>query len=238
MCTAVEALRRQRYTGAQIAAEIGISAATVSRILKRLGLNRLSALEPAEPVRRRYEREHQGQILHIKKLGKFNRIGHRITGDRTGQSNTRGVGWEYVHLAIDDHSRLACSEILLERRLVAPQGKRKLEQFLAVVMDERAGAGSTPRMIADARAQWAELDRRIAAFDAEFVRSPKENEDARRLTTISGCGAIVASALVASVGRAESFDRGVIFQHGLALCLSLKARSRTRWVRCISFYLT
>ena len=55
-----------------------------------------------------------GEILHIdiKKLGKFNRIGHRITGERTGQSNTRGVGWEYVHLAIDDHSRLAYSEIL------------------------------------------------------------------------------------------------------------------------------
>ena len=101
--------------------------------------------------------------------------------------------------------------ILLERGLVAPQGKRKLEQFLAVVMDEQAGAGLSPRMIllvADARAQWAELDRRIAAFDAEFVRWVKENEDARRLTTIPGFGAIVASALVASVGRAESFDRG------------------------------
>jgi transposase len=89
--------------------------------------------------------------------------------------------------------------------------KRKLEQFLAVLMDEQAGAGLSPRMIllvADARAQWAELDRRIAAFDAEFVRWAKENEDARRLTTIPGFGAIVASALVASVGRAESFERG------------------------------
>jgi transposase InsO family protein len=112
-CVAVEALRRQRHTGKQIAAEVGVSAATVSRILRRLGLNRLSALEPAEPVRR-YERAAPGEILHIdiKKLGKFNRIGHRITGDRTGQSNTRGVGWEYVHLAIDDHLRLAYSEIL------------------------------------------------------------------------------------------------------------------------------
>ena len=112
-CAAVEALRRQRHTGKQIAAEVGVSAATVSRILRRLGLNRLSALEPAEPVRR-YERAAPGEILHIdiKKLGKFNRIGHRITGERTGQSNTRGVGWEYVHLAIDDHSRLAYSEIL------------------------------------------------------------------------------------------------------------------------------
>ena len=113
VCAAIEALRRQRHTGEQIAAEVGVSAATVSRILKRLGLNRLSALEPAEPVRR-YERAAPGEIVHIdiKKLGKFNRIGHRITGDRTGQSNARGVGWEYLHLAIDDHSRLAYSEIL------------------------------------------------------------------------------------------------------------------------------
>ena len=116
-CAAVETLRRQRHTGEQIAGEVGVSAATVSRILKRLGLNRLSALEPAEPVRR-YERAAPGEILHIdiKKLGKFNRIGHRISGDRTGQSNTRGVGWEYGHLAIDDHSRLAYSEILPDEK--------------------------------------------------------------------------------------------------------------------------
>lgn len=117
VCAAVEALRRQRHTGKQIAAEVGVSAATVSRILRRLGLNRLSALEPAEPVRR-YERAACGEIIHIdiKKLGKFNRIGHRITGDRAGQSNTRGVGWEHLHLAIDDHSRLAYSEILPDEK--------------------------------------------------------------------------------------------------------------------------
>ena len=119
VCAAVEALRRQRHTGAQIAAEVGVSAATISRILERRGLNRLSALEPAEPVRR-YERAAPGEIVHIdiRKLGKFNRIGRRITGDRTGQSNTRGVGWEYVHLAIDDHSRLAYSEILPDEKLM------------------------------------------------------------------------------------------------------------------------
>src|SRR6185437_10503221 len=113
----VEALRLQRHTGKQIAAEVGVSAATVSRILKRLGLNRWSALEPAQPVRR-YERAAPGEIIHIdiKKLGKFNRVGHRITGDRNGQSNTRGVGGEYVHLAIDDHSRLAYSEILPDEK--------------------------------------------------------------------------------------------------------------------------
>ena len=112
-CAAVETLRRLRYTGTQIASELGISAATVSRILRRLGLNRLSALEPAEPVRR-YERDKPGEMIHIdiKKLGRFNRIGHRITGDRRGQSNSRGVGWEYVHVAIDDHSRIAFAKVM------------------------------------------------------------------------------------------------------------------------------
>ena len=101
--------------------------------------------------------------------------------------------------------------ILLERGMVAPQGKRKLEQFLTVLMDDEGGGELSPRMIvlvADARAQWTELDRRIAAFDAEFARWVKENEDAGRLTTIPGFGAIVASALVAAVGHAESFDHG------------------------------
>jgi len=116
-CAAVEALRRQRYTGKHIAADLGISPATVSRILRRLGLNSLRALAPAEPVRR-YERESPGEIIHIdiKKLGRFERIGHRITGDRAGQSNSRGVGWEYVHLAIDDHSRVAYSEIFPDEK--------------------------------------------------------------------------------------------------------------------------
>ena len=114
---AVEALRRQRYTGKHIAGALGISSATVSRILRRLGLNSLKALEPAEPVRR-YEREHPGELIHIdiKKLGRFNAVGHRITGDRTGQSNSRGVGWEYLHLAIDDHSRVAYSELLPDEK--------------------------------------------------------------------------------------------------------------------------
>lgn len=100
-CTVIEALRRQRHTGKQIAAETGVSPATVSRILRRLGLNRIRDLEPAEPERR-YERATPGEMIHIdiKKLGRFDKIGHRITGDRTGQSNSRGVGWEFVHVCI------------------------------------------------------------------------------------------------------------------------------------------
>lgn len=110
-------LRRQRWTGKHIARETGVSAATVSRVLKRAGLSRLKDIEPPEPIRR-YERKAPGEIIHldIKKLGRFERTGHRITGDRRGQSNPRshdkkGYGWEYVHVAIDDHSRLSFSNI-------------------------------------------------------------------------------------------------------------------------------
>ncbi len=113
----IASLRRQRLPGKEIATTVGVSPATVSRVLRRLGLNKLSALEPAEPPRR-YERQHPGELIHIdiKKLGKFNRIGHRITGDRKGQSNSRGVGWEYLHVCIDDASRVAFSRILKTER--------------------------------------------------------------------------------------------------------------------------
>jgi len=111
------ALRRQRWTGKHIAMETGVSPATVSRALKRAGLSRLSDIEPAEPVRR-YEREHPGEMIHIdiKKLGRFERVGHRITGDRKGQSNSRGIGWEFVHVCIDDASRVAFSQILPDEK--------------------------------------------------------------------------------------------------------------------------
>lgn len=117
----IEALRRQRWTGAQIARETGVSKATVSRVLRRLGLNRLRALEPAQPIRR-YEREHPGELIHIdiKKLGRIDGIGHRITGDRRGQSNRRGrgegLGWEFVHVCIDDASRIAFAQVMPDEK--------------------------------------------------------------------------------------------------------------------------
>ena len=134
----VEALRRQRLTGKQIAAELGVSPATVSRILKRLGLNRIAALEPAEPVRR-YEREQPGELIHIdiKKLGRFDRVGHRITGDRRGQSKSRGVGWEFVHVCIDDASRLAFSQILPDEK------KESAVAFLKAAVAYYASLGVT-----------------------------------------------------------------------------------------------
>ena len=97
--------------------------------------------------------------------------------------------------------------VLLERGIVVPQGKRKFEQYLFAMMDEHDGEGLSARMrmlVADTRAQWRELDRRIAAFDAEFARWAKENEDARRLATIPGVGVTISTALIAAIGKAET----------------------------------
>ena len=107
------ALRRQRFTGKQIAKETGVSRSTVSRILRAAKLSRAKDLDPPAPVVR-YERATPGELIHldIKKLGRFEKVGHRITGDRTGQSNNRGAGWEFVHVCIDDASRLAFSQVM------------------------------------------------------------------------------------------------------------------------------
>jgi transposase InsO family protein len=107
----IERLRRQRWTGAQIAQTLQLSASTVARRLRRQGLARLRQLEPPAPVRR-YQWAHPGGLLHldVKKLGRIGRVGHRITGDR--RARTRGIGWEFVHVAIDDASRLAYVEVL------------------------------------------------------------------------------------------------------------------------------
>ena len=109
---AIIALRRQRFTGKHIAGELKVSPATVSRVLRRAGLSRLRDLEPAIPIRR-YQCDEPGELIHIdiKKLGRFDKVGHRITGDRKGQSNGRGIGWEFVHVAIDDASRVGFSQI-------------------------------------------------------------------------------------------------------------------------------
>jgi transposase InsO family protein len=136
----VEVLRRQRYTGKHIANELGLSPATVSRILRRLGLNSLKALEPAEPVRR-YEREHPGELIHldIKKLGRINGVGHRITGDRRGQSHQRcwgpGPGWEFLHVCVDDASRVAFAQVMPDEK------KESAVAFLKAAVDYYASLG-------------------------------------------------------------------------------------------------
>ena len=108
-------LRHRRHTGPEIAVRVGLSTATVARILGRHGLARLKNLEPKEPDRR-YQRDRPGQLIHfdIKKLGRFGCVGHRITGNR--RQNSSGIGWEFVHVAIDDASRMAYAEVLPNQR--------------------------------------------------------------------------------------------------------------------------
>lgn len=130
-------LRRHRWTGDQIAREVGVSAATVSRVLKRLGLNKLAALEPPEPVRR-YERENPGELIHIdiKKLGRIGSVGHRITGRQTGAVNRHhGIGWEFVHVCIDDASRIAFSQVMKD------QAKGSANAFLEAAVAYYASLG-------------------------------------------------------------------------------------------------
>ncbi|CDX21153.1 Integrase catalytic region [Mesorhizobium plurifarium] len=132
----IERLRRQRWTGKQIAAETGVSPATVSRVLHRLGLNKLSALEP-EPVRR-YEREHPGELIHldIKKLGRIGSVGHRITGRYPGVVNRHlGIGWEFVHVCIDDASSVAFVQVMPDQR------KESAVAFLEAAVAYYAGLG-------------------------------------------------------------------------------------------------
>lgn len=111
---------RQRLCGGHIAELTGVSPATVSRVLRHAGLSRLRDLVPAEPIKR-YDYKEPGRLIHldIKKLGRFERVGHRISGDRTGQSNARGVGWEFVHVCIDDASRIAVTGIYPDEKAVS-----------------------------------------------------------------------------------------------------------------------
>jgi transposase InsO family protein len=115
----IEQLRRLRFTSTRIAAELGMAVSTVGAVLKRIGLNRLSRLEPPEPPNR-YERRRPGELVHldIKKLGRFRRPGHRVTGRAVKGAHTDSgvMGWEFVHVAIDDYSRVAYVEILNDER--------------------------------------------------------------------------------------------------------------------------
>lgn len=112
----VEALRRERLTGMAIAGRLGMARSTVGLVLRRLGLGRLKSLEPPAPILR-YERALPGEMIHldIKKLGRFDIEGHRVTGDpRKGRS--RKAGWDFLHVCVDDASRLAYTEILESER--------------------------------------------------------------------------------------------------------------------------
>jgi transposase InsO family protein len=116
LATILHLRRSLRLTGAEIARKLGLARSTVARWLRRAGLGRRARIDPPEPVRR-YQRERPGELIHldIKKLGRFERPGHRVTGTRIGCRN-RGVGWDFVHVAVDDATRLSYVEVLADER--------------------------------------------------------------------------------------------------------------------------
>mgnify|MGYP000041119470 CR=1 FL=1 len=113
----IEQLRRQRLSGPAIARQLAMPASTVGAVLRRLGLGRVAALDPKPPAVR-YERERPGELIHIdiKKLGRIDGVGHRITGQHSGMRKNRGIGWEHLHVCVDDASRLAYTEILPDEK--------------------------------------------------------------------------------------------------------------------------
>ena len=173
-------LRRQRLPGKQIAELAAVSAATVSRVLAAAGLSRVKDLEPAEPVVR-YQREHPGELIHIdiKKLGRFDQVGHRITADRTARS--RRVGWEFVHVCIDDASRVAFSQILPNER------KESAVAFLIAAVAYYASLGVTvARVMTDNGSCYRSKAFRKACADLKLKHirtrpyTPKTNGKAER----------------------------------------------------------
>jgi len=113
---AIVELRKRRLTQARIAISLGVSEATVSRVLRRAGLSKLAALDEVEPAQR-YEHAVPGDLLHIdtKKLGRIDGVGHRIHGDR--RTRRRGIGWEMLFVAVDDHARIAFTEMHPDERI-------------------------------------------------------------------------------------------------------------------------
>jgi len=129
----IAGLRRLRMTGAEIAETLGMPLSTVSGILTRIGLGKLWRLEPLEPANR-YEKQRPGELVHVdvKKLARIGgQAGHRVHGDR--RTRRRGIGWEYVHVAIDDATRLVYVEVLEDEKAVTAVGflRRAIAHFAA-----------------------------------------------------------------------------------------------------------
>ena len=151
----IERLRRKGWSGPRIADHLKMPVSTVTVVVRRLGLNRLSKLAPPDPVVR-YERSRPGSLLHmdIKKLGRIGRVGHRIHGDRSKRAP--GVGWEFYHAAIDDASRVAYGEVLGSER------KEEVTAFLlrVVACFERQGVKISQLMTDNGPAYRSKLFRR------------------------------------------------------------------------------
>ena len=180
---AIAALRRLRFTGAEIAFALGMALSTVSAVLRRIGLGRLSRLERPEPPNR-YERQRPGELLHIdvKKLGRIGKgAGHRVSGNRGKGQRSRGVGWEFVHVCVDDATRLAYVEVLADERARSAVG------FLARALRFYAAHGvSVERVMTDNGSAYRSTVHAVAcrALKIKHIRTrpyrPRTNGKAER----------------------------------------------------------
>lgn len=179
---AVLNLRRLRFTQDRIAEALRISKARVQRVCSAAGLARLKALDPPEVINR-YERTRAGELVHVdtKKLGRFMRPGHRVTGDRRHQP--RGLGWDFLHVAIDDATRLAYAEVLRdERGQTCADFLRRARAFYA-----RHGIRRIERVMSDNGSGYVSADFAMALreLEARHLRTkpytPKTNGKAERL---------------------------------------------------------
>ncbi len=199
---AIAALRRVRFTGAEIAGSLGMALSTVSGILKQLGLGKRSALEPPEPPNR-YERARPGELIHIdvKKLGRIGLkgAGHRVTDNRGPGQRSRGAGWEFVHVCVDDATRLAYVEVLTDERATTAIGflRRALRFY-------RAHGVRVERLMTDNGSAYRSAAHAIAcrALGVRHIRTrpyrPRTNGKAERfIRTLTGgwaYGAIYGSS--------------------------------------------
>jgi transposase InsO family protein len=203
---AIERLRRQRLSGPQIARRLGRPSSTVGLVLRRIGLGRLSALEP-RPAVIRYQRASPGELLHIdtKKLGRIDGVGHRISGDRTGPR--RRSGWEILHVAIDDAARLAYSEILPDEK------KASAIAFLdrALAWFGRHGV-TVERVMTDNGSAYRSHDFRHACADARLRHlrtrpyTPRTNGKAERFIQTALREWAYATPYASSRARSHAID--------------------------------
>jgi transposase InsO family protein len=184
----IERLRRQRMSGDRIAHQLGLPRSTVGAVLRRIGLGRLKALDPT-PAVVRYQRERPGELIHLdtKKLGRIEGIGHRITGRHTGAVNRHhGIGWEALHVAIDDASRLAYTELLPDEK------KESAIAFLGHALDWFARHGvHVERIMTDNGSAYRSHDfrQRLAQHGIKHIRTrpytPRTNGKAERFIQTS-----------------------------------------------------
>jgi transposase InsO family protein len=205
----IERLRRYRMSGDRIARQLGLPRSTVGAVLRRLGLGRLKALDPAVPVVR-YERERPGELLHLdtKKLGRIEGVGHRITGRRTGAINRHhGIGWEALHVAIDDASRLAYIELLPDEK------KESATAFLGHALDWFARQGvRVERIMTDNGSAYRSHDfrHRLAQQGIIHIRTrpytPRTNGKAERFIQTSLREWAYARAYLSSAERGQAMQ--------------------------------